>query len=310
MKITLSLIPASQLESECLLAVALDRGEKDKTDAFVSAADKVVQQAAADVVASGDVTGKNFETTWLHKPAGLKAKRLLLIGGGKTKTFSVNELRKLAGAAVRALKPRTLRSLAFVNPENLAAEEAVRAIVEGAIVGNFDPDTYKSDRKDQNVESLVIVASGEQASLQRALDEARILAESQNFTRELVNEPSNRMTPTILANRAQEMAKETGLKCEVYGADKIKELKMGAFWGVAQGSDEPPALIVMRYEPAGAPEKPVLGLVGKGVTFDTGGISIKPADNMDWDRLRHREHAVRQGAKARRYSDCNVRQDD
>ena len=71
------------------------------------------------------------------------------------------------------------------------------------------------------------------------------------------------------------------MKCEVYGADKIKELKMGAFWSVAQGSDEPPALIVMRYEPAGAPEKPVLGLVGKGITFDTGGISIKPADGME-----------------------------
>ncbi len=280
MKTTLSLSHAAQLETECLVAVVLDRGEKDKTEAFVSA-DKAVQQAAADLITSGDVTGKNFETTWLHKPTGLKAKRLLLIGGGKAKNFSANELRKLAGAAVRALKPRTLRSLAFVVPENLAAEEAVRAIAEGAIVGNFDPDTYKSDRKDQNVESLVIVVSGEQAWLQRALDEARILAASQNFTRELVNEPSNRMTPTILANRAQEMAKETGLKCEVYGTDKIKELKMGAFWGVAQGSDEPPALIVMRYEPAGAAEKPVLGLVGKGVTFDTGGISIKPADNME-----------------------------
>jgi leucyl aminopeptidase len=113
------------------------------------------------------------------------------------------------------------------------------------------------------------------------LDQARIVGESQNFTRELVNEPSNRMTPTILADRARDMAKETGLKFEVYGADKIKELKMGAFWGVAQGSDEPPALIVMRYEPTGAPEKPVLGLVGKGITFDTGGISIKPADGME-----------------------------
>ncbi len=89
------------------------------------------------------------------------------------------------------------------------------------------------------------------------------------------------MTPTILADRAKKMAQEVGLKCEVYGADKIKELKMGAFWSVAQGSDEPPALIVLRYEPAGAPEKPVLGLVGKGVTFDTGGISIKPADGME-----------------------------
>ena len=89
------------------------------------------------------------------------------------------------------------------------------------------------------------------------------------------------MTPTMLADRAKKMAQEVGLKCEVYGADKIKELKMGAFWSVAQGSDEPPALIVLKYEPAGAPEKPVLGLVGKGITFDTGGISIKPADGME-----------------------------
>jgi leucyl aminopeptidase len=281
MKTSLSLSPAAQTETECLVAIVLDRGEKDKTDVFVSTADKAVQQAAADVLSAGDVSGKNFELTWLHKPAGVKAKRLLLLGGGKAEKFSSSDLRKLAGAAVRALKPRKLRSLAFVLPDAVPAEDAVRAVVEGAIVGDFDPDTYKSDRKDQRVESLTVVASGDQSSLQHALDEARSVAESQNFTRSLVNEPANRMTPTVLAQRAQEMCKETGLKCEVYGADKIKELKMGAFWGVAQGSDEPPALIVMRYEPAGAPEKPVLGLVGKGITFDTGGISIKPADGME-----------------------------
>ena len=169
------------------------------------------------------------------------------------------------------------------------------------------------------------------------MDEARIIGESQNFVRDLVNEPSNRMTPTILADRAKKMAAEVGLKCEVYGADKIKELKMGAFWSVAQGSDEPPALIVLRYEPAGAPEKPVLGLVGKGITFDTGGISIKPADGMEkmkYDMaggatmigamraiallkpkvkitaivLRHGKYAVRQGAKTGRRADCDVRQ--
>jgi len=283
MKTILSLSPAAQMETECLVAVVLDKAEKDKTEAYVSSGDKSVQQSAADLISAGDITGKTFEVAWLHKPDGLKAKRLLLIGGGKTKKFSASDLRKLAGAAVRALKPRTLRSLAFVLPGEIPAEEAVKAVVEGAIVGNFDPDTYKSDRKDQNVESLTVVATNndDRTKLQRALDEALILAESQNLTRELVNEPSNRMTPTTLAERAEQMSKETGLKCEVYGADKIKELKMGAFWGVAQGSDEPPALIVMRYEPAGAPEKPVLGLVGKGVTFDTGGISIKPADNME-----------------------------
>ena len=290
MNITLSLSPAAQIETECLAAVVLDRADgdrakdsngKDKAELYIASSDKAVQQAAADLIASGDLTGKVFETSWLHKPAGLKAKRLLLIGGGKAKKFTAADLRKLAGAAVRTLKPRNLRSLAFTVPSEISAEQGVRAIVEGAMIGDFDPDTYKSDRKDQKVDSLTVVASGDQNVLQRALDEARIIGESQNFTRDLVNEPSNRMTPTMLAQRAQQMAKETGLRCEIYGADKIQELKMGAFWGVAQGSDEPPALIVLRYEPAGAPEKPVLGLVGKGITFDTGGISIKPADGME-----------------------------
>src|SRR5205807_3498705 len=177
---------------------------------------------------------------------------------------------------------KSIRSFAFVVPENgLKTEDAVKAIVEGAFVGNFDPDTYKSDRKDQKIDAITVVAGGEQGKLQQAVDEARIIGESQNFTRQLVNEPSNRMTPTVLAEQARKMAAEVGIKCEVYGADKIKELKMGAFWSVAQGSDEPPALIVMRYEPPGAPDKPVLGLVGKGITFDTGGISIKPADGME-----------------------------
>ena len=282
MKTTFSFSAPSVVETECLVAVVLDRGEKDKTEAFVATSDKAVQEAAAEVIASGEVTGKSLEATLLHKPAKLKAKRLLLLGGGKAQKFSASDLRKLAGTAVRNLKSKSLRSFAFLAPENtIKADEAVKSIVEGAFVGNFDPDTYKSDRKDQKIDALTIVTTGDQTMLQKAMDTACILGESQNFTRELVNEPSNHMTPNILADHAKKMAQEVGLKCEVYGAEKIKELKMGAFWGVAQGSDEPPTLIVLRYEPAGAPEKPVLGLVGKGITFDTGGISIKPSDGME-----------------------------
>jgi leucyl aminopeptidase len=161
--------------------------------------------------------------------------------------------------------------------------EAIKSIVEGAIAANFDPDYYKSDRQDQKVDALTLLVPGSSSlkDLERAAEIGRMIGESQNFTRDLVNEPGNRMTPTILADRAKRMCEEVGLKCEIYGADKIKELKMGAFWSVAQGSDEEPRLIVMRYEPADAPADRVLGLVGKGVTFDTGGISIKPADNME-----------------------------
>jgi leucyl aminopeptidase len=282
MNTNLSLTAPSQVESECLVAVVLDQGDKDKPAPMVDCEEAAVRDAAKDVIASGEVTGKIFETTLLHRPAGLKAKRLLLLGGGKAKTLSATELRKLAGTAVRTLKGKSIRSFAFALPEKgTNVSEGVRAVVEGVFVGNFDPDYYKSDRKDQKVDSVTIVARGDQSALDQALNVGRIVGEAQTFTRDLVNEPSNRMTPTMMAERAQKMAAEVGLKCEVHGADKIKELKMGAFWGVAQGSDEPPALIVLRYEPVGAPEKPHLGLVGKGITFDTGGISIKPADGME-----------------------------
>src|SRR6201997_2389694 len=282
MKTKLSSATPAQLETECLVVIALDRGSKDKPEVTLETTDDAVRKASEEVIASGELTGKSCEVTLLHHPAGLKAKRLLLLGGGKVQTFSGFELRRVAGTAVRALKSRGLRSFAFVVPQNgMNQEQAIKGTVEGAFVGNFEADTYKSDRKDQQIDELTVAGSGNSAVLQTALDEARVIGESQNFTRELVNEPSNRMTPTMLADRAKTMAQEVGLKCEVYGADKIKELKMGAFWSVAQGSDEPPALIILRYEPAGAPEKPVLGLVGKGITFDTGGISIKPADGME-----------------------------
>ncbi len=308
MNTNLSFSVPSQLETECLVAVVLDHNEKDQAEKnhagkdkpapSVECADAAVREAAKELISSGEVTGKAFETTLLHRPAGLKAKRLLLVGGGKARDFSAAQLRKLAGTAVRMLKPKSIRSFALVLPENgiaagFSADDGVRAVVEGAFVGNFDPGFYKSDRKnnnnnndkDEKIDAVTIVvqgnAQGDTKTLESAMQAARIVGESQNFARDLINEPSNRMTPTILAERAQKMAAEVGLHCEAHGADKIKELKMGAFWGVAQGSDEPPALIVLCYEPVDATKNIHLGLVGKGVTFDSGGISIKPADGME-----------------------------
>jgi leucyl aminopeptidase len=295
MNTNLSNTAPSAIETDCLVVVALDQTDKDqaakdkdKSGLTIATSDAAVTAAAKDVIASGEVTGKAFETTLLHHPAGIKAKRLLLLGGGKAKTFSTSDLRKLAGAAVRTLKGKSIRNFAFVVPETaVPAQDGARAVVEGAFVGSFEPDYYKSDRKnkDQKIDALTVVVQkdvqGDAKSLQSAVDTGRIIGESQNFTRDLVNEPSNRMTPNLLAERARKMASEVGLGCEILGPDKIKDLKMGAFWGVAQGSDEPPALIVLRYNPAGAPANVHLGLVGKGITFDTGGISIKPADGME-----------------------------
>jgi len=282
----------AEVDAECLVVFALDHSvksqgggsSKEKPEPRLAVKDAALEKAVADLVGSGEVTGKAFETAMLHRPQGLKAKRLLVVGTGKAKSFSHAEVRKAAGSAIRALKPKAIKSCAFVVPDLASgAEEAVRAMVEGALVADFDPDTYRSDRKDQSVKEITVVApaGSDSGKLQNAITVGRVIGESQNFTRELVNEPSNRLTPTMLGDRAKKMCDAVGLKCELMGPDKIKEMKMGAFWSVAQGSDEEPRLIVMRYEPQGAPEKPVLGLVGKGITFDTGGISIKPADGME-----------------------------
>ena len=299
MKIVLSTAAPSAIETDCLVVPVLDKGEKDPV-AEVQTSDAALRKAAEELISGKEVTGKLFETVLLHRPQGLKAQRVLFVGGGKTKNYSSYEVRKLAGAAVRFLKGKNLRSFVFVAPETWTGkaepnayaaltlerngpDEAVKAIAEGAVAANFDPDYYKKDRKDQKMDTLTVLvpASADAKGLQRAAQAGQIVAESQNFTRDLVNEPGNRMTPTILADRAKKMCDEVGLKCEVYGADKIKELKMGAFWSVAQGSDEEPRLIVMKYEPADASSDRVLGLVGKGITFDTGGISIKPAEHME-----------------------------
>jgi leucyl aminopeptidase len=274
----------ADVDSECLAVFALDHGDKQKPAPKLALQDGAAEKAAGELISSGEITGKAFETVLLHHPQGLKAKRLLIVSAGKDKTFSHVELRKAAGTVLRLLKAKMIKSCAITLPQLSSGEEdAVRAIVEGVFVADLDPDTYRSDRKDLAMKEVTIVVppASDQTKLQRVLDQARIIGESQNFTRELVNEPSNRLTPIMLAERARKMCDSVGLKCEIMGPDQIKAMKMGAFWSVAQGSDEEPRLIVMRYEPQGAPETPVLGLVGKGVTFDTGGISIKPADGME-----------------------------
>ncbi len=288
MKITVSTTAPSQIETECLVVPVVDasaastNGEKPKPSPQLQTDDKVVNDAAAELIASGEITGKMLEITLLHKPQGMKAKRVLFIGGGKAKSFSSYELRKLAGAAVRSLKAKNLKSFVFVAPAlDSGAGDGVKSIVEGAYVGSFEPNYYQSDREDKKIEEIVIAAQGGEKALKAAADQGRIIGEAQNFARDLANEPSNKMTPTVMGERAKKMSDEVGLHCEVYGPDKLHELKMGAFWSVSQGSEEEPRLIVMRYEPEGAPQKPVLGLVGKGITFDTGGISIKPAEGME-----------------------------
>jgi len=290
MRTDLSHAAIAGIAIELLAVLAADtqtaKGPDAKPQPKLLTTDAAVQAAAVGVLATGEYKAGANETVLLHAPAGIAAKRLLIVGLGKLAKATVHSVREAAGTAVRFAKPRGIRKLVMALPENYGngpVGATVRAAVEGAFVGDFDADTYRSDRKDQSIQSftLAVAVEADRAAGEAAFAEGAIIGESQNFARSLVNEPGNKLTPTILGQRAALMAQEVGLGWEVHSKEKLHELKMGAFWSVSQGSAEPPALIVLRYEPEGVKDGPVLGLVGKGITFDTGGISIKPADNME-----------------------------
>ncbi len=280
-----------------VFAVDLSTGVDAEPMPTLLTASDAVTGAAQRYLGGGEFKAALGETLLLHAPGGLRAERLLVVGLGKAKKLSPDQVRKGAGAAVRYAKPRGVRELAIGFPEDkalsderleeLPCELTARALIEGAELADTDYDTYKSDRKDRSITALTVVAANTERSVQEEIragfEVGRVVAAAQNFTRSLVNEPGNVLTPTVLGERVRTMCGEVGLGCEVYSTEKIKELGMGAFWAVSQGSPEPPALLVMRYEPAGgaAEGSPVIGLVGKGITFDTGGISIKPADGME-----------------------------
>ncbi len=261
MRIEAETAPIEQAEADALLVIAPD---KDSPRPPLLARVNELTGGWIDEIYAGEFAAKPLETALLHHPAGLKAKRLLVVGAGKPPA----DVRRAVAAGVRFLKPRRIASIA------IAVEDEAGAAVEGAILGDYEPDRYKGE-KSTPIETARFLY-GDASVLGRA----QVIADAQNYARDLANEPANIMTPALLADRARSMAAERGLEVEVLDRDRMHELGMGALLGVAQGSAEPPALIVLRYKPA--QESPVhLGIVGKAVTFDSGGISIKPSEGMD-----------------------------
>src|SRR5438105_5489783 len=270
MNTQLSFGDAVAFETPMLAVLIVDSAEKkdEEPRPQILSSSNPFDAATRTFLTSGEFKAGLGEIALLHAPEGIRERRLLLVGLGKAKDVSLDRIRKGAGTAMRAAKSRKVRQIAILLPDTqFSPALAARAVVEGAEIGEPDWDTYRSDRKDQSVEELTIIAApgALQADIQRGFDEGVIIASAQNFTRSLVNEPGNVLTPTVLGQRAKAMCDQAGLKCEVYSSEKIQELKMEAFWAVAKGSAQPPALIVMTYDPEAAPadSAPVLGLVGK-----------------------------------------------
>lgn len=275
MELILSRTPAAAIEAEALLVVSFtdERLGNDLSEGLVS-----------ELYDRGEFTGKALEIAILHRPGPARAARLVLLGGGEKAKFGPTEMRRLGGLAVRTLKPKGIRNIAIALSGDTLSPALLEALIEGAILGDFEPDQHKTDKKngEKKIEQFRIAVPEETAELVAALRAGRIIGEAQNFTRTLVNEPGNLLTPQKLATEAKAMADEFGLGCEILDEPRMRQLGMGALLGVSMGSAEPPAFVILRYTPVEAPKSSDhLALIGKGVTFDTGGISIKPSDGME-----------------------------
>jgi leucyl aminopeptidase len=257
--------------------------------------DDLSDEAGLDAASGGEIgrsrsrrelTGKLYETSvaTLAWPGG-RTRRAMLVGAGPRAAFTGDRLRRLAATGGLAARQRRVTSVAVIHRPGtpVSAEQAAQVMAEGLTLSNFEGASYKTDEPPAVfVDTALLRVPDTSAAVERALERGRLLGESSNLARALANEPGNRLTPRMFAERAAELGKGAGLEVEVLDEHRIAELRMGLLLGVASGSQEPPRLVVLRHEPkTGAGRAPVLGLVGKGITFDTGGISIKPAENMD-----------------------------
>ena len=249
------------------------------------AVDNAMAGAISDLITAGDVRGKSGEMTLIHTLGRLPAPRVVVAGLGKSSEFSIDKVRDLSANLARYLRQHRIKNAAVIahgaGIAGLDPEACAQAIAEGTVLGLYRFLRHKKPPEDSSeLESLTIVEhdAAKVAALKRGVERGAILAEAANLCRDMANEPANYLTPTDMANRAEALAREVGLQCEVYGPDWLRQKGMGGILGVAAGSVQEPRFIVLRYRGAGD-ERP-LALVGKGITFDTGGISIKPAENM------------------------------
>jgi leucyl aminopeptidase len=228
---------------------------------------------------AGSFNGRAFETEWIF-PAPIKARRVLLMGAGKEDEYGLRMLRRLAAAAARhGRSKRAARvCLALQLPGGVDGQRAIQEIADGVVTGLSDSDLYK-DRSKKGVIDQVVVWTSDSGSAQDSLEKGRLIGEAVNFGRWLGDEPANIMTPERVAQEVTERAKELGVQCEVLDEEAIRAAGMNSLLSVSQGSRQAPRVVVLRYEGG---KGPLLGFVGKGVTFDTGGISIKPAADMHY----------------------------
>ena len=267
------------------LAVAVFKDEK-AASGLLKDLDNLSGGHIASLIKTEEFKGDAGDTAYLlFEPKGkAKANRLLLVGVGDKTDYKAAGVATLSGTATRYFKKRNVKSFALLPRSEGDAVEVAANAAQGVVSSQFELDKYRTqDKNDKSVDTFVLCIEGaKEKDIKTGLERGEAVGESINFTRDLANEPPNILTPTEMAKRAEKMAKETGLSCEILDEAKMKKLGMGSLLSVTYGSEQPAKLIILKYEPKKSTGKKgeLLALIGKGITFDTGGISLKAGENM------------------------------
>jgi leucyl aminopeptidase len=274
----------TRLETDAIVLVAYS-GIKTP-DGAIAAVDSALEGSIAALITRGIIKGALNEITLVHSLGKIPAARVVVVGLGKKKELDINKVRNAFAEVSRYLKKNKASNFATLilgaGVNGISREKAVQAMTEGSVLGLYTFKRYltKPDKDKSSIEKILIISDAkDQARLEKTVDKGSIIAEACNWARDIVNEPANHMTPTDLAAAAGKMAEAGGLSIEVLDKDQITRLGMGGLLGVAQGSQQPPKFIIVGYR--GKRNDDIdLVLVGKGLTFDSGGISIKPSEGM------------------------------
>jgi leucyl aminopeptidase len=251
------------------------------------AVDKALGGAIRQLIEDGEIKGKKGEATLIHTFGKIASPRVIVGGLGKHQSFDLNAVRDLMGTTLRRARSAGAATVATIvhgaGIGGFEPEACAQAIAEGAVMGTYRFRRYKSNGDEASeIETLHLVEADESKleAVRRGAERGEIMGRAANHTRDMANEPGNALPPAELAQRALALCKDAGVECEVLDEAKIRELGMGALLGVAAGSTQPPRFIIMRYKGDPGSDRAV-GLLGKGITFDSGGISIKPAAGME-----------------------------
>uniref|UniRef100_A0A831UJI9 Probable cytosol aminopeptidase n=1 Tax=Geobacter metallireducens TaxID=28232 RepID=A0A831UJI9_GEOME len=266
-----------------LLVVGCCEDSPDE-DPLLASCDTLLGGGLAAIRASREFTGKLNRTKLVHTLGRLPAERLLLVGLGKRAELTAERVRQAAGSAVKAVRVAGLPRFATVLHRSVASvSRSLEASLDGCLLGNYGFGLYKTSQAEEApLEEMTVLAAeeAERESIGEAAGKRTVVCDAVNFVRDLVSHPCNVATPAYLADRALEMAGRLGITCRVLEREEMERLSMEGILSVAKGSHHEPRFIILEYL-AGEPGKRPVVLVGKGVTFDSGGISLKPREGME-----------------------------